>query len=358
MNPAIRRRQFGLGGLLAVILSFTVGCADLNDDPPPANSGSGELTVSLTALAQQLGYRTDQETGLHTTPTVSAATTPVVTLVIGGMVVRSRTLAQGPYSDSVPITDLKTQLEVDLLSSVNSLQLVQLPLPAGQNTVSVSIPGPGTEKWQFLAAGFRAAADGTRPQTLADLGDDKFQDAAIYFAFHPQFLKTSVSGQTVTILDAVTGAVVPETAITLTLKRACLVDFPPNGCAQYDNDPDRTPRVTAAVEIIGIYLNNSDPGNIVTSGGDNLLSSAIIVRDSGSTTDCLTGSCTKEAAIAHLTTNFGTTVLAASTTKITVKTTHTQSANESSTCRGVAVDSTTIAELVSNCEIQSYITTY
>ena len=111
MNTAIRRRQFGLVGFLAFALSFMVGCADLNDDPPPANSGSGELTFSLTALAEQLGYRTDPVTGLHQTPAASAATTRVVALVSGAIVVRSRTLAQGPYSESVPITNLETQLE-------------------------------------------------------------------------------------------------------------------------------------------------------------------------------------------------------------------------------------------------------
>ena len=342
MNPAIWRRQFGLVGFLAVILGFAVGCADLNDDPPPPNSGSGELTVSLTELARQLGYRTDPVTGLHTTPTVSAATTPVVTLVIGGMVVRSRTLAQGPYSDSVPITDLKTQLEVDLLSSVNSLQLVQLPLPAGQNTVSVTIPGPGTEKWQFLAAGFRTAADGTRPQNLADLGEDKFQDSAIYFAFHPQFLKTSVSEQTVTLLDAVTGAVVPETAITLTLKRACLVDFPPNGCAQYDNDSDRTPRVTAAVEITGVLVNGV---------ADTTLTYPLQVR-SGALGLCLTGysdACTAAIAVQRL-----ASIPHAGATNLTVQTTHQLSPGQSTTCQ-LATDK---PSLEAACGVQTYFTAF
>ena len=340
MNTAIRRRQFGLVGFLAFILSLTVGCADLNDDPPPANSGSGGVTFSLTALAQQLGYRTDPTTGLHTTPAASEATTPVVALVSGAIVVRSRTLAQGPYSDSVPITNLETQLETDLLNSIESLQLVQLPLPPGQHNVTVRVPGPAAEKWQFLGAAFTAAADGTSPQNLADLGEDKFQDSAVYFGFHPQFLKTSVSGQTVTLLDAVTGAVVPETALTLTLKRACLITTPPNGCAQFDDDAARTPKVTAAVEITGVLVNGA---------ADSTLNYPLQVR-SGATGSCLSGyadSCTAAIAIQRL----ASIPLTGATTTI-VRTTHQLSPGQSTTCQLAS----TVGGLETACGVQTYFT--
>ena len=344
MNPAIRRRQFGLVGFLAFVLIFMVGCGDLSDEPPPPNSGSGKLNVSLTELAQQLGYVRDPATGLHTTPTASDATTPVVDLVIGAMVVRSRTLADGPYSDSVPITNLETQLETDLLNSIGTLQLVQLDLLAGQTSISVDVPDPAATKWQFLAAGFQTATDGSRPQNLADLGEAKFQDSAIYFAFHPQFLRTSVSDQTVTIVDAATGAAVADSELTLLLRRACLISTPPKGCAQFNTDTLRTPTVTAAVEIVGVLVDT-------VAHTPTTFEFPLVVR-SGGAGSCISGisdACTPAVAIQRL-----NTIPRANATNLIVLTTHQLSSSESTECRTTTVG----ADLLANCAIQSYLTTY
>lgn len=227
--------------LLAVVIPVLFACG--NDSEQPATTG-----ISMRALQRQLGYVDDPSSSSLIFVETEATTKPLVVAIVA-MVVRSRTIAQGPYSDRTPITDLETQLEDDLRNSADFVVLENLE--SAPETIEIELPPPSAEKWQLAAVAFS-----TQPDSVEALGEPVHQDAVIFIGFNDNFLKTTPDGG-VTTLD---GANVADAngVISIPIQRACLInqDNPPKGCAQFNTD--RIPVVTSAVEIIRVNVNGAN----------------------------------------------------------------------------------------------------
>jgi hypothetical protein len=204
-------------GLLAIAAAVGFsGCGDLNSNP--ADSSSGTVEVSLSSLQAQMGYSVS---GGIVAPAGDDWTTVVDGLVVGAIIVSQST----PYTADSIDEDTSSNIEDDAVNSIDFFSIIDLPTSSA--TVQFFIPPPSAGNWQLAAIGVTPT-----PSLLANLEDSN----PLYYAFSSTFLSTnSIEG----------------TTQTLTLRRACLTDEPPKGCAQYDTDFD--PVVTPRVHIRGIY---------------------------------------------------------------------------------------------------------
>lgn len=210
----LHRTLLGLLAMAAAV-GFS-GCGDLNGNP--AEGSSGTAVVSLDNLQTQMGYSVS---GGIVAPEGDDYTTVVDGLVVGAIIVSQST----PYTADSIDDDTSSNVEDDAVNSINYFRIIELPSSA--STVEFFIPPPSAGNWQIAAIGVTPT-----PSLLADLEDSD----PLYYAFSDTFLDTeTIEGSTV----------------SLTLRRACLSDEPPKGCAQYDTD--FTPVVTPHVRIRGIY---------------------------------------------------------------------------------------------------------
>ena len=240
--------------LLALAVPALLACSD------SASEDSGSVSFTTGALQRQLGFREDPETSALVGPADNESTTLARAVVVGAVVIRSRSLAQGPYSDQTPITDIGL-LEDDIRDSANLVQLFSLPV--ADSEVRIRIPPPGAAKWQIMAAAFS-----TQPLHLDELALPVHQNAVIYLGFttdpagQPVFLKTSNDGE-IFVLDGAgnpTGG--PVTNLSLVLKRACLISLP-KGCAQFvpgvANDGSLLlPLISSAVEVYSVEVDGTE----------------------------------------------------------------------------------------------------
>ena len=243
--------------LLALAVPALLACSD------SASEDSGSVNFTTGALQRQLGFREDPETSALVGPADNESTTLARAVVVGAVVIRSRSLAQGPYSDQTPITDIGL-LEDDIRDSANLVQLFSLPV--ADSEVRIRIPPPGAAKWQIMAAAFS-----TQPLHLDELALPVHQNAVIYLGFttdpagQPVFLKTSNDGE-IFVLDGAgnpTGG--PVTNLSLVLKRACLISLP-KGCAQFVPGLNVTPLLNTGVEIYEIELDGMTPAPLLIPG--------------------------------------------------------------------------------------------
>ncbi len=315
-------RAFGLILVLAAISLGLAGCAGSDSEE------SGSITIPIQEVQSQLGYSDSAGTNSVNRPTDDEddPATPIArSVVIGAIVVRSRTLAEGPYSDQTPITDLENQLADDIRDSAQFISLVNLP--SAEETITVDLPPAAAAKWQLIGAAF-----GTQPANKEALGDTETQDSTNYIGFDPRFLSTNPDGQVVVLDSPGVPGSEPVTDLTLSMKRGCLVNAtqPPNGCAQYDPGNGALV-VVSAVEIIDVEV---DGVSVAPATG----SYPIFVTDASSA----------NTAKSQLAGFFGQ----ATTSGVEVFTTHQQAASQSTACAA----STTKADLESNCGVETYFT--
>ncbi len=320
----LRNRAFGLMLLLAVVPLGLAGCAGSDSEE------SGSITIPIQDVQSQLGYSDSAGTNTVNRPTNDEddpATPLAKSVVIGAIVVRSRTLAEGAYNDRTPITDLESQLEDDIRDSAQFITLVNLP--SDEEEITVELPPAAATKWQLIGAAF-----GTQPATKEALGDDETQKATNYIGFDPRFLATNPDGQVVVLDDDGVPGSEPVTDLILNMRRACLINdiSPPKGCAQYDPNTGKLV-VTSAVEIIDVEVDGVSVAPIAGGGYP------IFVTDAASA----------ETAQFRLDGFFEQ----AKTIGVEVFTTHQLSAQqENPACK----TSTTVAKLETNCGVESYFT--
>jgi hypothetical protein len=287
------------------------------------NRGSGKLSVNIAPIVQQLGGggdgQTAARTGMVAGPPPSAAVTPVQTLVVGAIVIDFQNTPIGPNTS---ITDaLKTSLKNAAINSVQFLQLVSLP--TSSSTVDFDAPPPGSTHWQIVVVGLRDS-----PSSFDQIGDN----SPIYYGFN-----TDMAGNPVFLTSDTVG----DAPLDITMRRACLVAMPPAGCAQYGADSLRTPVVTSAVEIVGVYI-----GTALAPIGPSTLNSLATLSDPGA------------ASALNL-------IDVSAATSVQVDTTHKTSAAYSGTCtpaKGTAGPGSNGSKLgtdiTNSCTVESYITTY
>lgn len=320
--------------LVIAIIPALLACS--NDSSEPATA-----TVSLSELQSQLGYNYDGATTLSspTSDPADPATSVALSIALGAMAVDSRSLAAGPYTSRVPITDIETQLESDLRNSANFIILRNLP--TAEDTVEIKIPEPGSKKYQIVAAALR-----TQPVTVDDLGEPAHQDSVIYIGFDPRFLTTSADGEIFELDSSGNQTGDALTTIDIDLIRACLVEpqDPPKGCAQY-NSAAGAFVVSAAVEITGIYIDGSSISSLDTTD-------PYVVRSGGTAGACGGGTTSAdECSPAIAASNLGA-LVPSGTTSVLVRTTHQAATNASTDCKNAS----TIADLEANCSVQDYYT--
>ncbi|MBI3992536.1 MAG: hypothetical protein HY342_04630 [Candidatus Lambdaproteobacteria bacterium] len=286
-------------GLLSTALTVALlGCGQFNDNP--RSDSPGIITIAIGGLAARMGQSL-------TGPVVDDATTPAAGLVIGAIITSRST----PYTPDMNITgDLEEQINDDLVRSVNYFQIVQFP--TSEATVSFNIPPATAGNWQIAAVGVTPV-----PDFIADLGDaTEFEDAPKYYGFTTSFLNSDS---------------VADTTITLNMKRACLGDSPPKGCARYGVNGE--PIVTAAVEILDVTVD----GSVVYAGPP------LIVRNSSSVAS----------AVSTLASAFSDPVAGQ---EVTIRTTHQESARETQACKDA--NQALVSALEAACEVQTYTTPY
>lgn len=300
----------GLLGL-ALIVTGLMGCGDLNDNPQEERT----LDVSVSELQRQIGASGDGNANALTDQSGLSTHSTVKTLVVGAVVIRSRTSAQGPYTDETPVSDIGS-LEQDLIDSASNVRMIQLPTTS--DTIRITLPPPSAEKWQLMGAAFETE------MTLPDqLGDEVNQDTVKYIGFHNQFLQTGTNGE-VQVLG--TGE---EASLSLNLQRACLVTYPPNGCAQYDEDLVAV--VTAAVQILSVEVDGTE---ITTALDGSDIPYPLIITSADDANTAKAGTLNG--------------LVPATASKVVVYTTHCESPT-----------STTVADLEDECgSVETYTTTY
>ena len=289
-----------------------ISCKSFNDNPAENNS---KIKVDISKLQQQLGYSTQSKKNrgqkkITTRPGDSDATVEVKALLIGALIVNSRT---APYNNDLAITDeINDQFQEDMANSTQYFSLVSLPV--AEDFVEFMVPTDGAGNWQVMVIGLDF-----QPDAFEDLGADERKNSSIYFGFTPIFY---------------TRAQIGDTPIEVKVKRQCLIDEPPKGCATYDDKLVKKPIVTASVEIIDVKYN-----------GDNSFSSGtvtfpIIVRNQSDADSAITS-------LETIVSEIGSPKI------LTVFTTHTKNSSESTTCQNLAnVENVTVAQLSAACQIQ------
>jgi hypothetical protein len=245
------RRGTGIPGIAALLLMVAaLGLAGCGNDNPSTSGGT--MKVDIRGLKQQMGVGgpSTMSTGVSDSP----ATTAVKSLIIGAVVI---TFSNTPLDETTQVTsDLQDKLASDVINSINYFSIVDLP--TNDDFVEFKVPPPSAGNWQV-------AALGTRDQilTYTDLDDE---NVAIYYGFSPKFYNTS-------------GDSGPD--VPITMSRACFIDSPPKGCAQYDETG--APVVTSDVLVYGVYLNNDTTTNHMPGGGPFANSAAVAAMNTART---------------------------------------------------------------------------
>ena len=300
----------GLIGIFLVSLIFMIACKGINDAPDEKRT----MRFELADLKRQVGIVDEQNTNRSVVPGDSASTNAVQSLIVGALVTSRST----PYTSSLALTStLLSALETDLTQSAQYFKITHLP--TAENYVEFTVPPTSSGQWQIVAF---AVSD--KPTTLGEMKDSKLSGTALYLGFNEVFY----SGN-----DGV------DQAVEIKMKRACLVDTPPKGCAAYDEYKRAV--VTAAVEIIEIKINDIP----VT-----MVEYPIVVRDNPAATNVQQVSASNAASMLRL--------LAFSVDAISslhVRTTHVTNPAEASACQAFATKtSLTVTELETACQVQDY----
>ncbi len=316
-------KALGLCGLLFLI---TVGCKDLNDNPPPVAEDT--LRIDVSELQRQMSANVGlSEENQNEAPnySVTSSDTDVSseakTLLIGAIVVTSRST---PYASSTAITtSIPSFFGNDLTDSGDFIQLIDLPVT--ETYVEFKVPPSSAGNWQVFAVAFS-----TQPELVSDLSSGEHKDSAIYFGVKEQFFTADSIG---------------NTPIPVRMQRVCLQGTAPKGCATFGASLTAEPVVTASVDIVGVKANGDDytPSSV---------DFPIFVRTAADVTSAITSLETIRDEIKNSLT----------ATSMTVRATHSENTTESTDCQ--ALSSVTNENEYTNtllrtyCEVSDYQVTY
>ncbi|MBU2649166.1 hypothetical protein KKI24_30945 [bacterium] len=318
------KNALGLGALLLLLL--TAGCKDLNDNPPP--EAEDKLRINVADIQRQISANpgssdnSGTEAPNHTlTSSDTSVTSQAKMLLVGAIVVTSRST---PFLNETSITtNIVKYFGNDLTDSGEFIQLISLPV--SETYIEFKVPPPSAGNWQVFAVAFS-----TQPELVSDLSKTEHKTSAIYLGVNEKFFSAGDIG---------------NTPVPVKLKRICLVGTPPKGCASFGASLTANPVVTASVEIVGIKVNDAEyiPKTIDLP---------IIVRTAADATT----------AIANLKTIRNEITAKQTATSLTVRTTHSQNATESATCKALAdvtnQNEYTNTRLRTHCEVSDHKVTY
>lgn len=311
------RRTALLGSLAAAgaALALLAGCGG------GGTPGTGRMQMDIGPLLQQLGGAAKPASASSSSaltpsglnPNAAPAVTPVTALVVGAIVIDFQNT---PIGENTSLTNtLKNNLTTAVENSVAYLTLVQLP--PSSTTVDFLAPPPAATHWQVGAVGLRGS-----PATFSDITDSM----PIYYGLNEDSMGNGVF---------LTTSSIGSTPIDITMKRACLVADPPNGCAQFTADRSAF-IITPSVEIVGVYVD----------GASNSLAAVLTI---GTDTDITATYPTQIAALLS--------AVGGAKTSVRVDTTHKNDSAYTSPC-APALTTSPGRPPGPGCSVESYITTF
>ena len=225
--------------VIAIVIGLVVfvpGCKEFNDNPVER---TGTLRIDVQSLQRQLGISQSngKNASITNVPGDTEATNPVKGLIVGVMLVTSRS---APYTSDVAMTEATVENLTDELT--NSQQfIVTLKLPTSEKFVEIRSPkkDPDSGGLQIIAAAVDFSIE-----ELAEVGESAHENSLIYVGFIEKFYSVADIGD----------AALSE---TLVMKRACLNNETIKGCATYFDSISEDPIVTPAVEILGVRYNDT-----------------------------------------------------------------------------------------------------
>lgn len=221
--------------VIGLVVVFVPGCKEFNDNPVER---TGTLRIDVQSLQRQLGISqsNDKSASITNVPGDTEATNPVKGLIVGVMLVTSRST---PYTSDVAMTEATVENLTDELT--NSQQfIVTLKLPTSKRFVEIRSPkkDPDSGGLQIIAAAVDFSIE-----ELAEVGESAHENSLIYMGFIEKFYSVADIGD----------AALSE---TLVMKRACLNNETIKGCATFPDKLTKDPVVTSAVEILGVRYND------------------------------------------------------------------------------------------------------
>jgi hypothetical protein len=303
-----------LGIISVALFSTIIGCKfDESDSSTKVRIDISELKKKLVTPSQV----SESNRNYNVSSPSSDAQTAVRTLLIAPLTTINH---GGPYSPDEPFTsDVEEDLKKDAANSVDYINLVQLP--TSKDYVEVEMPAI-SQGWQLFVA-----AASLQISSNEDLTDDDKVDSLSYVGF---------TRQSFTSADEFNGA-----NVTLTMRRACLQDTIPKGCATFNDNKEAV--ASAAVEILAIEING-------TAQTTHAIPFPWVVR-SDATQDLANipvSPSDVEARMNLVRSNFGTSI-----DLIKVITTHQLSVGQSSNCANLSLTDVT-ADFKTNCGTQEY----
>lgn len=313
-------------GLCSLLFLITIGCKDLNDNPPPLAETKiridvGEIQRQISASAGVHAENRQEAPQYALTSSDTDVSSEAKTLLIGAIVVTSRST---PYPSSAAITtSIPAFFGNDLIDSGDFIQLINLPVT--ETYVEFKVPPQSAGNWQVFAVAFS-----TQPELVSDLSAEEYKYSAIYFGVKDQFFTAENIG---------------NTPVPVRMQRVCLQGTPPKGCASFGASLTAAAVVTASVEIVGVRANGVDytPRSV---------DFPIFVRTAADATS----------AIASLETIRGEITDSMTTTSMTVRATHSENTTESVNCQALSSvtneNEFTNTQLRTHCEVSEYQVTY
>ena len=302
-------RLFWLPIIMSVLL---FGCKDINE--APKESESSTFRMELAGLQQQLGYNAVQSKSIQAAADNSDITGSIKSVVIGAMVVTKRAT---PYTPDLALaTSMRNDIKEDIINSASYFEVVHFPTTA--EYVEFKVPPAGAGDWQIVAI-----ASSKEYAHVGELDEADMINSILYYGFNGQFYKAEDIG---------------NDPVDIIMKRACLIDNPPIGCAAYDEF--KTPIVTSSVEIIDVQING-------VSVADKAVF-PVIVRNTNDESYLQQKSPSKAISFLKVLINGQDSI-----SELLVRTTHASNATESAACKALAdVKPLTVAQLEAACEIQ------
>ncbi len=343
--PKAATRLLGVAGLALALASCNQSSSSsrvtsMQVDLSALNWGDSAPASAASSSPMSARLRPDVVTG----PGNTATTTYVLSLVIGAVVI---TFQDAPLGENTPITDaLKDSLKNDVINSVKYFQLVQLP--TSTPTVEFAAPPATAGHWQVAVIGLPNTIN-----VLQDLSNTIDSQPPVYFGFN---LNPDKSGDGVFLTtDAASGA-----TVNMTMRRACVVNHPPLGCATFMPTAGSAAQVTSGVEVVGVETQKSGEASFTLRAPVGGVVLPIVVRASGGNNPCANTAgavsiCSPAGAIAALSTGWpelGLSGRGVAGTRLNVKTTHMLSTGQPAFCSATSTSGTPAtvnANLIANC---------
>ncbi|MBF0351259.1 MAG: hypothetical protein HQM11_09500 [SAR324 cluster bacterium] len=316
-----------IGSLLVTSMLITIsGCGNEAPENKP-----GQASIDLGDLLKQVGIvQSQSRVNGWVDNSTNEGVDPIKTLIVAPLT-HSNNLVNGVpqvYDPDAPVTDeISDNIKNDIGNTMDYISFIDLTNAEikAQDYIEFPVPARANTSWQVVAIASKAVL-----KSLDDIGDNappEKKESVVYYGFSKKAFNSAqdLASQ--------------FEAVSIQLKRACLSDPVPKGCATYNGK--KKPVVSNGVEIHSVTVTHST-GEYVTT-----FSTPLVVRNAPDS-----GQITKEDATTQLQSlvdEYKSTYGDTNIKKLTTKVTHMLNPAETTACK---------AGTYTSCEFQSYIYNY